>query len=45
LNFSVPEGERTKVEQIVIDEMERAYPMRVPLKADSGWGKNWLEAH
>jgi DNA polymerase-1 len=45
LNFSVPEGEKTKVEQIVIEEMERAYPMRVPLKADSGWGKNWLEAH
>jgi len=25
--------------------MERAYRMLVPLKADFGWGKNWLEAH
>jgi DNA polymerase-1 len=45
LNFSVPEDEKQKVEQIVLEEMERAYPMRVPLKADSGWGNNWLEAH
>jgi DNA polymerase-1 len=45
LNFSVPDDEKQKVEQIVLEEMERAYPMRVPLKADSGWGNNWLEAH
>lgn len=45
LNFSVPAAEREYVEQIVIEEMERAYRMHVPLKADCGWGKNWLEAH
>lgn len=45
LNFSVPAAEREYVEQIVIEEMERAYLMHVPLKADCGWGKNWLEAH
>ncbi len=45
LNFSVPEAEKELVEKIVIEEMERAYPMQVPLKADFGWGKNWLEAH
>lgn len=45
LNFSVPLNEKEKVEKIVIEEMERAYPMQVPLKADYGWGKNWLEAH
>ena len=28
-----------------IEEMERAYRMHVPLRADCGWGKNWLEAH
>ena len=33
------------VEEIVIEEMEKAYRMHVPLKADCGWGKNWLEAH
>ena len=45
LNFSVPEVEKDIVQQIVIEEMEKAYPMLVPLKADCGWGKNWLEAH
>ena len=45
LNFSVPVNEKELVEQIVIEEMERAYKMHVPLKADCGWGKNWLEAH
>ncbi len=45
LNFSVYPEERERVEQIVIKEMEGAYKMLVPLKADCGWGKNWLEAH
>ncbi|MBQ8500742.1 MAG: DNA polymerase I [Bacteroides sp.] len=45
LNFSVPTAEKERVQQIVIEEMERAYPMQVPLKADCGWGRNWLEAH
>ncbi len=45
LNFSVPEEEKELVEKIVIEEMEHAYQMQVPLKADFGWGKNWLEAH
>lgn len=45
LNFSVPEQEKELVQQIVIEEMEQAYRMHVPLKADFGWGKNWLEAH
>lgn len=45
LNFSVPIEEKEIVEQVVIEEMEKAYRMHVPLKADYGWGKNWLEAH
>lgn len=45
LNFSVPRDEKAIVEKIVIEEMEHAYPMHVPLKADFGWGSNWLEAH
>ena len=45
LNFSVPTSEKEIVEKIVMEEMEHAYLMRVPLKADCGWGKNWLEAH
>ncbi len=45
LNFSVYPDERERVRQIVLDEMRNAYPMRVPLEVDCGWGKNWLEAH
>ena len=45
LNFSVYPDEKDKVQQIVIEEMEKAYTMEVPLKADCGWGANWLEAH
>lgn len=45
LNFSVPEAEKELVQKIVIEEMEQAYRMHVPLRADCGWGKNWLEAH
>jgi len=45
LNFSVLPEERDRVQRIVIEEMEGAYLMQVPLQADCGWGKNWLEAH
>ena len=45
LNFSVYPEEREQVERIVMEEMERAFQMQVPLVADSGWGANWLEAH
>ena len=45
LNFSVYPEEKEKVERIVIEEMQKAFPLSVPLVADSGFGKNWLEAH
>ena len=45
LNFSVYPEEKEAVERIVIREMDNAYKMSVPLKADCGWGNNWLEAH
>ena len=45
LNFSVLPEERDRVHRIVIEEMEGAFLMQVPLQADCGWGKNWLEAH
>ena len=45
LNFSVYPDEKERVEQIVLEEMQNAYPLDVPLTADCGWGANWLEAH
>ena len=45
LNFSVYPEEKEKVERIVLEEMQNAYPLNVPLVADCGWGANWLEAH
>ena len=45
LNFSVYPDEKEKVEKIVLEEMQGAYKLAVPLIADAGWGKNWLEAH
>ena len=45
LNFSVYPEEKEKVEHIVLEEMQNAFQMQVPLVADSGFGDNWLEAH
>lgn len=45
LNFNVVAGEEEKVRTIVLEEMQNAWPMSVPLIADCGWGDNWLEAH
>lgn len=45
LNFSVYPEEREQVERIVIEEMQNACQLNVPLTADAGWGCNWLEAH
>lgn len=45
LNFSVYPAEKSRVEAIVLEEMQKAYQLSVPLVADCGWGTNWLEAH
>ena len=45
LNFSVPQHELDTVRHLVVEEMERAFRMRVPLLAECGDGANWLEAH
>jgi DNA polymerase-1 len=45
LNFSVYPEEKESVEKIVLEEMQSAITLAVPLVADSGFGQNWLEAH
>ena len=45
LNFNVPAEEVEQVRQIVVKEMQEAATLSVPLIADCGVGKNWLEAH
>lgn len=45
LVFEVPEEERIQMELLVCHEMEHAVPLRVPLKVDLNFGRNWSEAH
>ena len=45
LNFSVYPEEKEQVERIVLEEMQGAIQLKVPLIADCGFGENWLEAH
>ena len=45
LVFEVPEKELKQIQNLVHHEMESAAQLSVPLIADSGYGKNWLEAH
>ena len=45
LNFDVPQHELEQLRQLVTEEMQNAYNLRVPLIADNGVADNWLEAH
>jgi len=45
LIFDVAPGELEPLKELVKREMEGAYPLRVPLLVDMGWGNDWLTAH
>ena len=45
LNFNIVPEEKERMLSLVIEEMQGAFAMSVPLIADHGWGNNWLEAH
>ena len=45
LVFDVPLEEVDLIKKIILDKMENAYKLKVPLTVDLGVGNNWLEAH
>ena len=45
LNFNVPVAEVERARTLVLEEMQGVVSLSVPLIADCGVGKNWLEAH
>jgi len=45
LVFEVPEDELDAAKKMVVDRMEHALDLAVPVKVDVGVGKNWEEAH
>lgn len=45
LVFEVPENELATMQKLVVQQMSCAVELKIPLKVDLGWGKNWSEAH
>ena len=45
LIFDVHKSEKEMVAKIVKTKMENAYQMNIPLKVESGFGEDWLQAH
>ena len=45
LLFDIHKDEVDELQPLIIEMMENAFPLNVPVKVESGIGKNWLEAH
>ncbi len=45
LVFEVHESEKSEMEALVRERMEKALNLDVPIQVDIGWGENWEEAH
>jgi DNA polymerase-1 len=45
LVFEVPQEELNRATNIIKEEMEEVYPLKIPLRVDINWGNNWNEAH
>ena len=45
LVFESPPEEREGLEALVVDHMQNAVPLSVPLPVEVGWGANWGAAH
>ncbi len=45
LVFEAPPAERQPLEKLVVERMQHAIALDVPLVVDKGWGKSWGDAH
>ncbi len=45
LVFEIPEADAEPAAALIRDTMTHAYPLRVPLVVDVGYGRSWLDAH
>ncbi len=45
LNFEVAKDELEQVKKIIVEKMESAYTLSIPLLVEVGVGDNWLDAH
>ena len=45
LLFDLHNNEQEMVVSLVIEKMQTALPMSVPIEVEIGIGRNWLEAH
>ena len=45
LIFEIHKSELKEMKEIIKNEMENAFDIKIPLKVDMGTGLNWFEAH